>query len=113
MPFQIKFAESFREDYRDLEKSEKERIHAFIPQLKENPLMVGKPLGYTFFREKKFNGKRIYFIIYEEWNIVLLARISDKKSQPHVIAWIKLNLPYLRHFVEKSLREKQFLSNQQ
>ncbi len=107
MSFRIKFTQAFRDEYYALEKVEKERVYAFVSQLKENPLMVGKPLGFRFLREKKFNGKRLYFLVYEEWLIVLLTRLSDKKGQSETIAWIKENLPDLRTYV-RGLVEKDF-----
>jgi len=36
------------------------RIDKIIVQLKINPF-IGKSLSYQFFREKRVNGKRIYF----------------------------------------------------
>lgn len=91
----------FKEQYTRLEKAQKERIYAFVEQLKINPVMVGKPLRYYFFREKKFNGKRLYYLVYREWNIVLLVRLSDKKDQPEAIAWVLQNLHTLKEFVEE------------
>lgn len=43
-----------------LEKTEVERVEKFEQELKEQPYS-GKPLGYKFFREKKFDGKRLLF----------------------------------------------------
>ncbi len=101
MPFRIKFGELFKNKYYHLEKVEKERIDAFVEQLKVDPMMVGKPLRYKFFGEKKFNGKRLYFLVYEEWNIVLFVRLSGKKDKSEAIEWVLQNLPELRHTVEK------------
>lgn len=47
-----------------LDKSEFDRVIKFEQSLKIEPYN-GKPLGYEFFREKKFDGKRILFLIYE------------------------------------------------
>lgn len=49
----------FRSEWYDkklskLDSSEQERVFKFEQQLKSQPYS-GKPLGYSFFREKKFN----------------------------------------------------------
>jgi len=49
-------------------------------------------LGYKFFREKRFNGKRPLFLVYEEHQIVFMITITDKKAQQHEIDLIKANL---------------------
>ncbi len=63
--FEIFELEIFWEKYNKLPKVEQERIGSFISQLEEKGDIVGKPLGRPFFREKKFNGNRLYFLVYE------------------------------------------------
>ena len=65
-------------------KNLQERVKKQILKLKENPF-VGKPLGVRFFREKKFDKWRVYFLIYEEKIIVYFVGISNKKLQQHKI----------------------------
>lgn len=43
-----------------LSPNEQERVKSIEQELKKNPY-DRKPLGYKFFREKKFDGKRLYF----------------------------------------------------
>ena len=86
----------FRSDWYDkklnkLEASELERIHKFEQELKSQPF-TGKPLGYKFFREKRFNNKRLLFLVYEDHQIVFMITITDKKAQQHEIDLIKANL---------------------
>ncbi|MBI4451290.1 hypothetical protein HY642_04915 [Candidatus Woesearchaeota archaeon] len=50
---------------------------------------LGDPLGVPFFREKKLDGKRIYFLVYEDLRAVLMVAVSSKKRQPHVIEQVK------------------------
>ena len=69
----------FRSDWYDakfnkLSKTEQERVSTFEQQLKLEPYS-GKPLGYKFFREKKFDGKRLLFLIYEEHKVLFLITI--------------------------------------
>ena len=49
-------------------------------KLQENPFS-GKPLRYTFFREKKYGKYRIYYLIYEKQLILYMITISEKKDQ--------------------------------
>ncbi len=86
----------FRSEWYDkklkkLDKSEIMRIEKFEQHLKEEPLS-GKPLGYKFFREKKFDGKRLLFLAYEEHSIVFLITITDKNAQQRDIDFIVSHL---------------------
>lgn len=71
--------------------------------------MVGQPLGYPFIREKKFDGKRLYYLVYLEWHAALLVTFSDKKTQAQTISFIKQNLPSYREFVHNWLKQNGFI----
>lgn len=60
-------------------------------QIANNPY-VGNPLCYSFFREKRVGGKRIYFLVYSEMNAVLMVAISNKKAQQETIDEIRIML---------------------
>ena len=87
-----------------LDNSEQITVMKFEQNLKEQPFS-GQPLGYKFFREKKFGGKRMIFLIYESHKCVFLITITDKKAQQHEINLIKANLDVYRYELEKVLRE--------
>jgi len=71
-----------------------------IPKkLAENPY-VGKQLSYPFLREKKIGG-RIYYLVYEELELVLLVATSDKKDQQATIDHIRENLKEFRKVAEE------------
>ena len=78
-----------------LSSEEVKELHIFINCLKIGKIR-GKPLGYKFLREKKINGKRVYFLVYESYKIVLLVNLSNKKYQKSVIRKIKLLLDEYR-----------------
>lgn len=80
-------------------KQDKEAALKIPNQLKENPL-VGKPLGYPFLREKKINEKRVYYLIYNHINLVLLVATSGKKDQQITIDHIKKNLHEFKKVAE-------------
>ena len=80
------------------------RASLFEQELKQQPYS-GKPLGYRFFREKKFNGKRLLFLVYEEHHAVFMVTITDKKAQQHEIDLIKANLDVYKDVLEKMLQD--------
>ena len=85
-----------------LPKDYQEQIKKIIRQLKETH-NVGKPLGYPFFREKKIGKYRVYFLVYEDVDTVLLITISDKKTQQDTIDKIKENLDYYYNLIRTNL----------
>ena len=98
----------FRSDWYEkklskLDKSERIRVEKFEQELKEQPLS-GKPLGYEFFREKKFDGKRLLFLVYSEHSVVFLVTIVDKKVQQQIIDMIKTQLDVYKELVEKIVK---------
>ena|SRR3989344_3924240 len=86
-----------------LDRSEEIVILKFEQHLKEEPFS-GQPLGYRFFREKKFDGKRLLFLVYEEHKCVFLITITDKKAQQHEIDMIKSSLDVYRNELNEILR---------
>jgi len=80
--FRVFTTEEFDKDYSKLDNPEQQRVKSILTQLKEQGGSVGKPLsGLSFFKEKKFNGKRVYFLVYKEFLVVLVLAVSDKKTQ--------------------------------
>lgn len=101
--FRVFRAEWYEKKLLKLSPKEQERVNQFEQGLKQNPFQ-GKPLGYTFFREKKFNGKRMYFLVYESHQAVFIITIGNKKAQQQVIDVIKANLDIYKEQMEKILR---------
>ena len=100
---------AFRSDYyykifQKLDFSEQERISNFEQSLKKEPYS-GKPLGYKFFREKKFNGKRLIFLIYEDKKCIFLITITTKKTQQHEINMIKENFEKYKNELNELINE--------
>ena len=85
-----------------LPKDYQEQIQGFIKELKQN-YNTGRPLGYPFFREKKMGKHRLYFLIYEDVDTVLLVTISDKKAQQDIIDAIKSQLDHYKELIRKNL----------
>ena len=103
MNYRVFRSEHYENKLLKLDSSEQNRIIKFEQSLKEQPYS-GKPLGYKFFREKKFDGKRILFLVYEEHNCVFLVTITDKRAQQHEIDLIKSNLDIYKQELNDLMR---------
>jgi mRNA-degrading endonuclease RelE of RelBE toxin-antitoxin system len=102
MKYQIFRTKTFDKEFEKLSSFERKEIQNFENKLIENPF-VGKPLGLIFFREKKLNGRRVYYLIYEEFVVILMVAISDKKTQQPTIDAIKNRLSEYYDLVKNSL----------
>lgn len=61
--YRVLVTEEFLKEYSKLSIGEQKRLDKIKEQLKTNPFS-GKPIGYHFFREKKIEEKRLYYLIY-------------------------------------------------
>ena len=82
--------EIFSKLYLAWEKKERDWIDKIKDQLREN-LLVGKPLTFDWFREKKFENKRLYFLINKHNNKAVLVAFGAKKEQQKIINFIIVN----------------------
>ena len=98
MAYRIFVTRGFEKDFEKLSREEQKRVENVKEQLKENPF-VGKPLGYSFFREKKVGEKRLYYLIYASRVIVLIVAYGGKKSQQATINAIKASLKQFKEEV--------------
>ena len=101
--FKIFTTKEFDDDFEKLDSSIQVRINKQIEQLRTNPY-VGKPLGYRFFREKKTENYRFYYLIYEEYVVVFIIAISSKKDQQSTINKIKKLIPYYKDEIGKKFK---------
>ena len=107
MAYKIYTTEEFNKDFNKLSSQERIRANKILKQLKEKGDEVGKPLsGLAFFREKKFNGNRLYYLVYDELFIILAIAISDKKAQQATINRILLDLVEYHQYVHKLSRKE-------
>jgi len=102
--FRVFRSDHYNKKLNKLDVSEQDRIKKFEQSLKQQPFS-GRPLGYRFFREKKFNGKRTLFLVYEEHECIFLVTITNKKAQQHEIDLIKSNLDIYKEELERILKE--------
>lgn len=101
--YRIFTTEEFDKAFAKLDKSIQKSIDDEIEQLEKNPY-VGKPLGFKFFREKKIKNFRFYYLIYDEYVVVFIVAISDKKDQQKAIDTIRHLIPHYRNIIERKLK---------
>lgn len=94
--------EEFDRIERELFAFYQERIESFSHQLKKTH-NIGRPLGYSYFREKKMDHLRVYFLVYEDLDAVLLVAISNKKTQEQTIIFIKEHLKDYLEIIRKKI----------
>jgi len=100
MAYKVFRTATFKKKYKKLPKEEQEIIDKFIIEvLAIDPR--GKPLDVHGIMEKKIKGRRIYYIIYDDFLIVLMVAISGKKDQQDTIGTIRKYLPEFMKLVEK------------
>ena len=104
MKWRILKTELFERKFNKLDKSVQRQIEKIRDQLKENPF-VGKPLNVDYFREKKIDKFRVYYLIYKQYVIVYMITISEKKDQQMAINTIRFFLDRYQEDIEKWIRE--------
>jgi len=100
MIYEVYTTGRFDKEMRKVSGKENQRIENFYKQLKENPY-VGDQLQIKVLREKRLNGKRVYYLIFDDLNSVLMVALSDKKAQQKVIDFIIKNINTFRETVIK------------
>lgn len=90
---------------KELSKSDKyflERLDKIEGQLVINPF-AGDPIKVKWFREKRIDKYRVYFLVYDDVRSVFMVAISEKKDQQQVINTIWLFLDLFRKELETML----------
>ena len=100
--FRVFRSEWYKKKLDKLDNREQVRVKNFEQSLKVAPY-TGQSLGYNFFREKKFDGKRLIFLVYEEHQVVFLVTITDKKAQQQEIDLIKSSLDVYKEEITKRM----------
>lgn len=105
MPYKIFTTEEFDRKYKKLDGQLQREIAKEIDQLQENPYS-GKPLGYPFFREKKVQNYRIYFLVYDQLVVVFVITISTKNDQQETIDKVRALIPYYQQEIKRRILSK-------
>ena len=102
--FKVIGTNTYLKEIEKLTKADKEAAEKLPKKLAINPY-VGNQLSYHFLREKKIKDKRVYFLIYENLNLVLLVAVSGKKDQQVTIDHVKDNLHKFRKLAEEIAKQ--------
>ncbi len=94
--------ETFDRKLRKLSKAEQHKIQKIFLQLKENPY-VGDQLRIKILREKRLKEKRLYYLVFDDLNTVLVVGISDKKTQQKTIDYIIKYVDEYRNYLRELL----------
>jgi|SRR3989338_11063554 len=104
--FRVFRTAEFNEDYTALDHTEQIKLDKILTKLCEQGDVVGKPLrGKNFFREKRLNGKRAFYLVYPDLLSLLMVFISNKKLQQTTIDAILSRLEIYKQFVLEQLKK--------
>lgn len=95
---------NFQEEISKYDKNIQNRVDKIEDKLMYNP-EYGNPLGVKWFRESRFENYRIYYLIYEDLQVVYIIAISSKKDQQKTINTIRLFLEFFREEIERLIEE--------
>ena len=102
MAYAVYTLNRFNREMNKLSNSDKEIVHKIFLQLKEDPY-VGDQIRYRFFREKRIREKRIYYLVYDDLNAVLVVAFGGKKAQKETIDEIIKVFPEYKEYMKKIL----------
>ena len=95
----------FDENYDNLDHSDQIKVDKVLIKLREQGDHVGKELHYSFLKEKRIGGKRLYFLLYLDLHAILMLFITNKKMQQCTIDRVLSELPNYERFVREQLQE--------
>ena len=104
--FKIYHSSRFDKELLRFDRDFQDRVDKIEEQLVENPYS-GDPLGVKWFREKRYDKYRIYYLVYDDLDAVFIVAISEKKDQQRVINTIRLLLDFFKEELKNLIdREK-------
>ncbi len=105
--YKVYRSERFDRELIKFDKSFQHRVDKIEDQISENPY-TGDPISVKWFREKRYDKYRIYFIIYDDLQAVFMVAISEKKDQQKIINTIWLLLEFFRKEIENLIDKDSF-----
>ncbi len=100
MNYRVYITETFEKEISCLNEGDKKLVEKTFQKLKVNPYS-GDIIRYKFFREKRIKEKRIYYLIYENFKIVLIVAFGGKKTQQETINKIIGNFSQYNEYTKK------------
>ncbi len=98
MSYRIYATDTFKTLYSSLEKDEQRWIDKIKKNLEEYP--TGKILKYSWFREKKYENKRLYYLLDDKKKNILFVSFASKKEQQKIIDFVTLNMKELLQYLK-------------
>ena len=95
--YTIYATDTFKKLYASLDGNEKQWINKIKRKLEEIP--TGKIIQYSWFREKKYGNKRLYYLIDEEHRKILFISFAPKKEQQKIIDFVTANMKELLNYL--------------
>jgi len=104
MNYAVYTTDSFDKEVGKLSLGDQEIIQKLFLRIKENPY-ASDQLRYRNLREKRVREKRVYFLVYDDLQAVLIVAISGKKEQQATINHIIDYFDEYKEYLEKILKE--------
>lgn len=103
MTYAVYTTESFEREIAKLPRFDQEIARKMYSSLKENPY-ASDQLRYRHLREKRIREKRVYFLVYDNLQAVLIVAIGGKKNQQatinHIIDYFDEYKEYLENLLK-------------
>ena len=103
--YRVYHSARFDEELAKYDKQLQSRLDRIEDELVQNPFS-GKAVGSRWLREKRFEGYRFYYFIYEDIRVVFMAAISKKKDQQVVINTIRTFQRFFRKEIDNLLSDE-------
>jgi mRNA-degrading endonuclease RelE of RelBE toxin-antitoxin system len=103
MTYAVYTAESFDKEVEKLSISDQDIIQKMFFKIKDNPY-TSDQLRYKHLREKRIKEKRVYFLVYDDLQAVLIVALGGKKDQQATINHIVDYFDEYREYLERKLR---------
>ncbi len=97
--YKIYRSERFDKELNKFDENFKKRVDKIEDQLVNNPYS-GDSLNVYWFREKRYGKYRIYYIIYDDLESLIMVAISEKNDQQKVINTVKFLFHQFREEIE-------------
>ena len=103
MAYAVYTTESFDKEVEKLPKDDQETVQKMFLKIRDNPY-ASDQLRYRNLREKRIREKRVYFLVYDDLQAVLVVVISGKKDQQATINHIIDYFDEYRVYLERLLK---------
>ncbi len=103
MTYAVYTTESFDKEVEKLPGGNQDIIQKMFFKIRDNPY-TSDQLRYRNLREKRIKEKRVYFLVYDDLQAVLIVALGGKKDQHTTINHIVKYFDEYREYLEKLIR---------